>query len=133
MKFDKTFFNLDKDLYLGNCYIPPRDSEYTKLCDHYGILTEELVLNSSLGHVMFCGDFNSRTGNKSEKYVSNFIDCQYLNSDDTEIEVNSRDNTTVNNILLDRISEDNVTNEYGRILLEMSIITDLCILNVMNI
>ena len=129
MKFDKTFFNLGRNLFIGNCYIPPCNSEYTKLCDHYGILTEELILNSSLGHVMLCGDFNSRTGNKSEKYVSNFIDCQYLNSDDTESEVNSRGNTTVNNILLDRISQDNVTNEYGRILLEMSSIADLCILN----
>ena len=129
MKFDKTFFNLDKDLYLGNCYIPQCNSEYTKLCDHYGILTEELVLNSTLGHVMLCGDFNSRTGNKSEKYVSNFIDCQHLNSDGTGIEVNSRDNAIVSNIFLDRISQDNVTNEYGRILLEMSSIADLCILN----
>ena len=41
---------------------------------------------------------------KLKKYLSNFIDCQYLNSDDTEIEVNSRDNTTVNNILLDMVN-----------------------------
>ena len=66
VKFDKKFFNFKKDFYLANCYIPPYNSEIAKDCDHFGILTEELILHSVLGNVLICGDMNSRIGFKQE-------------------------------------------------------------------
>ena len=58
----KEFFGMARDLYLVNCYIPPSNSDKSKISDHFGILTEELISYSSKGDTMICGDLNSRTG-----------------------------------------------------------------------
>ena len=60
-KLDKSFFHLEKDIFLCAIYIPPRDSPYFNP-DTFLDLENDIAKFSNEGHVMLSGDFNVRTG-----------------------------------------------------------------------
>lgn len=63
-KLDKSFFNLEEDIYVCSVYIPPSNSsrEKTRDFDAFISLEEQIVKYSAHGKVILCGDFNARTG-----------------------------------------------------------------------
>ena len=72
LKLDKIYFNTDNDIYLCNCYIPPKNSSVTQIdhigdaCSSFDILQKEVDLYDTKGDIALIGDFNSRTGNIQE-------------------------------------------------------------------
>ena len=65
LKLDKSFFDLDKDLYLGTVYISPNTSQVIdqELLDD---IESEIVNFTLKGDVILQGDFNARTGSMQE-------------------------------------------------------------------
>ena len=65
IKLDKSFFDLDKDLYLGTVYISPNTSQVIdqELLDD---IESEIVNFTLKGDVILQGDFNARTDSMQE-------------------------------------------------------------------
>ena len=108
IKLDTSFFDLDKDLYLGTVYISPNTSQVIdqELLDDF----ESEIVNFTLkGDVILQGDFNARTGSMQEFAVHD-DDNQFLEiPEDYEIDTENY-----------RYSQDeNTTNSRGRILIDL--------------
>ena len=56
--------NLKKNIMIGIVYIPPRESCHTVEDDIFDTPESEFAKYFASCHVMYCGDFNSRTGSK---------------------------------------------------------------------
>jgi exonuclease III len=116
LKFEKLFFAMEKDMYVGAIYVAPITSGSDR-SDKYEIWEnlEELVFKyNELGNVMLLGDFNSRTGVNNET-------LEYNTYIDDELPVDSS--------LTQRNSKDNKTNEFGKKLLDLCRHNNLIILN----
>ena len=76
MKFDKTFFNFQKDLFLCLAYIPPSQSIYTHNMqqDLLDLLKKDISVYKTKGDIMICGDLNARTGCEKDFIVNDGID-----------------------------------------------------------
>ena len=76
LKFDKSFFNFQRDLYVCLAYIPPNQSSYTQNLpnDLLDDLEKEISHYSTCGDVMICGDFNARTAASPDYIVNDEID-----------------------------------------------------------
>lgn len=119
LKLKRDFFNLDKDLYLCNVYIPPRNSTFLKDGDcMIEQLENELQQYSTLGYTMLCGDFNARVSDKNDfieldenKYLPNCLEYK----PDT--------------IITKRTCKDNTYDERGKQLIELCIASGMRILN----
>ena len=118
IKLDKSFFELDKDLYLGTVYISPNTSQVInqELLDD---IESEIVNFTLKGDVILQGDFNARTGSMQEFAVHD-DDNQFLEiPEDYEIDTENY-----------RYSQDeNTTNSRGRILIDLCTALSLRILN----
>ena len=118
LKLDKSFFDLDKDLYLGTVYISPNTSQVIdqELLDD---IESEIVNFTLKGDVILQGDFNARTGSMQEFAVHD-DDNQFLEiPEDYEIDTENY-----------RYSQDeNTTNSRGRILIDLCTTLSLRILN----
>jgi hypothetical protein len=120
---NKTLFGFDKDVLYIYCYVQPEGSPYYAYFDvENGIVLLEDYLTDCLltygdVYVFLCGDLNSRTSNVShhcQEHNSNyFLDSQFVSHPAS----------------VDRCSEDNVLNAYGKLLLDMCTALDLRILN----
>ena len=114
----KSFFELDKDLYLGTVYISPNTSQVIdqELLDD---IESEIVNFTLKGDVILQGDFNARTGSMQEFAVHD-DDNQFLEiPEDYEIDTENY-----------RYSQDeNTTNSRGRILIDLCTALSLRILN----
>ena len=106
VKLDKTFFGLNNNLYIVATYIPPSDSIIHKTHDIFNTLNNEIAIYSQLGDVMIIGDLNSRISNKTEEYVTDFV--------------NESSKTVLNTDI--RYSADSIFNTQGKKL--MHIIND---------
>lgn len=115
-KIEKQLFNISKDVYVCAVYIPPDNSRYfnQELLDE---LVDDILVFSSMGHLIILGDFNARTGTcddfimkEGNKYLPN---CQ-----------NSKFHEPVK-----RNSFDNTVNKHGKWLLDLCRTFDLGILN----
>ena len=110
-KFEKSFFGLHDDLYVGVVYISPQNSICTR--DLSEKVWEELESDvgkySRLGKVMVLGDFNSRTGALQTDHIVH-DDSQYTPTDG---------NYLSDEKLLHRNSLDKNVNEFGRRLLDL--------------
>ena len=64
IKFEKKFFNLDKDLYQCFSYAPPLTSPYTQSLDYEVLrkLENDISCFKPKGSVIVGGDFNAKTG-----------------------------------------------------------------------
>ena len=65
IKFDKVFFNLENDIYVCHCYIPPENSrlyltvDNLRNFDFFDCISEDVRYFSGIGDVYMCGDLNS--------------------------------------------------------------------------
>ena len=72
VKFDKTFFELQCDIFFCLCYIPPENSRLysngnsLSNFDYFECITDDIRYFSNTDDVYLCGDFNSRTGQLSD-------------------------------------------------------------------
>ena len=63
-KLDKSFFNLEKDIYVCSVYIPPSNSTFCssyKGNDPFDELQQQISFYSRKGDIILNGDFNART------------------------------------------------------------------------
>lgn len=121
LKLCKHFFGLKKDIYLCLIYIPPESSPYykTRGLDSLALIEEEIVKVNNEGSVILMGDLNARTSN-----VLDYI------KDDNDFGIEDMSWYTVDNISIDRVSEDNISPcTRGKKLLDLCKSTRLRILN----
>jgi exonuclease III len=120
LKFKKSFFNLDKDMYIGAVYIPPVKSSTTRTSsfelDLWDQLEEDLLEYKAKGHVMIMGDFNSRIG-KNIEIVEYSRELDDIEETYDQVDLGIRN------------SYDIVVNKFGRKLLELCRHLNLYILN----
>lgn len=120
IKLNKSFFGLECDLYLCNCYIPPQSSRFHDDLDnpYFNTLKDEISMFSSLGEIILCGDFNSRVGEIQESVYdveNDVLSRRYI--DNNEFELPFRHN------------EDKEVNSFGRKLIKFLNETNLMIIN----
>ncbi len=120
----KSFFGLENDLYIVNCYIPPCTSEVHKgvNSDYFEILTQEIAKYSALGEIMICGDLNSRVGEMQESWDDFDQDVQFITR-------NAFPDTKWSSDLPIRYSEDKTINSFGRSLMHLINKSHLIMLN----
>ena len=116
VKLDKTFFNLDQDIFLCAINIPPRESPYFN-SDIFDDLQNDIAKYSSEGHILLTGDFNARTG-----CALDYVDV------DNCIHVPG-DIPSPLRALRRRKSFDSQINEHGQSIIEICKACDLRILN----
>ncbi len=128
IKLDKTFFFLKNDIFLCNCYIRPDTSELHKQpdMDYFETLREEIAVYSTLGEIIFMGDFNSRTSDLKELYElpeeDEFLEGNVYISNEVEQEDFG--------IIIGKCSnEDIIVNTFGRHLITLVEQSLLCIVN----
>ena len=111
LRLDKTFFHLDNDIYLCNCYIPPQNSNILKQYNEipFDILRTELHMFGSKGDLIILGDFNSRTGNIQESFHSAY---DMTNTNYSTPDINTETNIPV------RVDEDATVNQFGKQVIE---------------
>ena len=118
---DKNLFGVAKDIIYVCAYVPPEGSPFYSYFDvDNGIgLLEECLTDCLLAlndvYVILSGDLNGRTSNISHDFLSNENVVDLLHR-----------STSVNS---GRCSQDTVLNNYGKLLLNMCTVLDLCILN----
>ena len=64
LKIDKTYFKLEKDIYLCAICIPPRSSPYA-IKNVFDVLEDQVTTFTS-NEMLLMGDFNARTGNYAD-------------------------------------------------------------------
>ena len=120
-RLNKDFFNLPEDTFIVNVYIRPFNSSASNATDNGkdALKNIEDVVNElrEEGEVILCGDFNSRTGQKTgmiREYLTDFVPLP----DDYEPDT-----------FLPRNSLDSITNTYGTHFLNLVKHNQLTILN----
>ena len=76
-KLDKTYFDLQSDIYLATIYLSPEKYEKQKNKNYIEQLENEIVKFSELGDIMLQGDLNARCGHLQDQLFTgkdNFID-----------------------------------------------------------
>ena len=120
------------ELILISVYIPPVDSQYYKgkelKCNL--VLLEEVLSEIQEAYpnanIIICGDLNARTS----QWNLHTSDCDY---DDDQDQLGLQDYCYCPNTVYYRQSEDNVTNQFGNILIELCKVYHICILNGSNV
>ncbi len=118
---DKELFGVMKDILYVCAYVPPEGSPFYPYFDvdnGIGLLEEcltDCMLTLNDVYVIMAGDLNSRTASNSQ-----------INSMNDNIFESLQESQPVN---LNRKSQDNVVNNYGKFLLNLCTTFDLCILN----
>jgi exonuclease III len=81
IKLSKSFFNLDKDLYISTCYISPASSSFTATRDDiFELLEDDIARYSKTGHCLICGDFNAKTAKNRDYCIDDdTFSVQHLN------------------------------------------------------
>lgn len=120
IKFDKKFFNFQKDLFLCLAYIPPSQSIYTNNMqqDLLDLLEKDISLYKTKGDIMICGDLNARTGNRQDFIVNDGTDHLPLYQ-----------NYNVDHPPIPRQNCDVIVDSRGRNLIDICIGNQLRILN----
>ena len=117
-------------LLCGLLYIPPYGTKYAHADPYLELQNELYKLCSNMKHVIILGDFNSRSSTM----------CDYIRTDDFICEINGNqelfdENMDIfhcfenNNIPLERINIDKITNSYGYQLVEFCKNNNIFIMN----
>ena len=117
-KLDKTYFNFQKDIYLGTVYLSPPNYEGNSSEDLIGELEEEMFLFSQKGDIIVQGDYNARTGDIQETVL-----------DDDNTFLNVPEDYENDEQCLRRSQDSGTVNARGRNLLETCTALNLRILN----
>ena len=127
-KFDKTFFNLNEDIYVCSCYIPPKNSKSKSLLvntlDPFAEMQKDISRFEKLGKIILMGDFNARKGNLSDLNYLN--QSEFITSllEDNDSNINMRNSSLTNCHVRDK-----GVNSYGKSLIDICCTNQLCILN----
>lgn len=121
IKLDKSFFNLECDLYKCCTYLPPFISSYIQKCsniakeiDIFDNFEREIQKYDNLGNVMIIGDLNSRIGTLYECLTNDNFNDHHSDEFIT---------------IRDRRSQDKNTNNYGKLLLNLLNKSHMLVLN----
>ena len=120
---DKKLFDLEKDILIVCVYVPPEGSPYYVHFDvENGIslledcLMDCLVSNTDF-HVLLCGDLNSRTSNVFQPLLSKANETFFVSLHKSQ------------SVHFGRKSQDTNLNGYGKMLINLCTVFNLCILN----
>ena len=96
LKLDKTFFNMETDIYLLVVYVPPHNSSFTmKSEDLFQLIESDISKLSRIGQLLVCGDFNARTSKEPDYYthdnINDPIDLPFNYTQDIPIRRNNLD------------------------------------------
>ena len=119
LKFDKTSFNMDDDIFMCIAYVPPSNSEYLAKIgvDVLEKIQNDITKYSVIGQIVLTGDFNARTGT-AQDFIINDDDTGLMNSHYiTDKQISKRKNS------------DSITNTRGKELIELCIASRIRILN----
>ena len=133
IKFDKTFFGWDNDLYLFFIYIKPGNSSRQDIADGgdgIDMLYDQLSNIDDDSMVVIIGDTNCRIGTKNEVYFKEpsatdelLLPLSMFKQSFTE------DDFTNNDMSVERANEDDHVNDIGLKLIQMCYSLDLAVLN----
>lgn len=118
LKFDKQFFMINEDIYIGITYVAPENSNAHNMynVDIFKTIQDDVTFFQNKGHVFLLGDLNSRTSIKSD----------YIENDRL---IPSRDFENEADLPMPRFSMDRGTNRFGEYLLEMCKAVNMRIVN----
>ena len=126
LKINKILLESGRDLVLACVYLPPENSPFYNEKSTKGIgMLEEAILEIDIENqydLAIFGDFNSRTGIKSE-VLNTELDIPQFHHDEGILDDAD---------IIDRNSQDKVINSYGRKLIEFCICNSLYIINGRN-
>ena len=71
VRLDKTFFGLNRDIFVAAAYRPPRESTVGTF---YSKLEKDITKYSSKGDIILIGDLNSRIGQLDQTISHIYID-----------------------------------------------------------
>ena len=122
LKLEKCAFNVENDIYLCLCYVPPENSSVYKNgnselyeCDFFDVINDDILYFQNRGDIFLCGDLNARVGECDDclEYtgLGEFIDLP----------------DSVHRVLPDRKTADKTVNAFGNSLI------NLCKNNQLNI
>ena len=119
LKLQKSFFDIDDDIYLCGTYLWPDESPAAKYynVNLFDVLQEDIFYYDQIGTVLIAGDFNARTGSKPD----------FIVSDSTISEPDEND--YLFDTACSRASQDKTCNARGSQLLDICKSTDLLIAN----
>ena len=117
LKLEKSFFNLDENIYICGCYTQPEDSVYA-IKDVFDTIENDISDFARLGKVVIMGDLNARTGNLLDYVINDCDKIPELNQIPTAICEPEK-----------RINLDSKVNKYGKKLVQMCINCDMNIVN----
>ena len=126
LKLDKSFFGLEKHLYLGNCYVVPENSPHLRP-DSFSIIQDDIAKVPSSSDILICADFNAHTKAELDYNIchpgsDNGLN-HYLNPDEqTHTDIHEKHRIR---ICLDK----RPINSHGRELLNLCKATGLLIVN----
>ena len=108
IRLEKSFFNLENDIFLCGAYIPPKNTTQNILSktDYFGSLENSILKYKDKGNIVIMGDLNARTG------IEDHILCL-----DNHISQLLPDTNAIQDG--NRCSCDDKKNSYGRILLKL--------------
>ncbi len=119
LKLIKSFFGLEKDLYICNIYIPPKNSNFLKDGDSMlEDIEKDIQQFSAMGNILMCGDFNARVSNE----------CDYIEFDSSK-HLPLDDQYKPDTVLPKRFCQDNECDARGKQLLSLCIASGIRILN----
>ena len=118
LKLDKTYFGLDKDMYI--CFIPPQYSSFyvDQNVDSLELLDNDISFYRSKGAVLILGDFNARTATEPD-YI--------INDDDHHLPLN--DDYIIDKAIRETNSRDTEVSTRGRELIDLCISSRIRILS----
>ena len=119
LKLEKSFFDIDDDIYLCGTYLWPDESPAAKYynVNLFDVLQEDIFYYDQIGTVLIAGDFNARTGSKPD----------FIVSDSTISEPDEND--YLFDTACSRASQDKTCNARGSQLLDICKSTDFLIAN----
>ena len=120
----------ENDVLCGVVYVPPIGSKYANEDPFAELHAEILKTSSENSQIILMGDFNSRTGERSDIFLSDEFLSDIYGLEFLEIENNNTQNIFIqNNVPLQRCNIDNVVNAYGTQMIDFCKLSNLCILN----
>ena len=121
LRLQKSFFNMDKDIYLCIAYISPTNSTYTRNTneDYLTLIQNDIATFQSKGNIIIMGDLNARTSSISD-LINNDVRDNYVPLEESYIQDCE---------LPPRRNCDIITNERGSSLIDLCISAQLRILN----
>ena len=120
-KLNKSFFNLDNDIFVCLAYMSPHNSSFSNKRDNIiELLEEDIAKYSMLGSCFICGDFNARTA----------MEPDYCEADNSVPNDQALPHDYIHDIPLPRCNLDkHQVDTHGKMLLDLCKATGLRILN----